>query len=109
MNDNSNLTLDKLRDAMRTVTNATTVWYGTSDTLTRGKGLVSTATTPPFVVVHPDDVSLLGPQARHVREYRPTQGDIVKMAQEYVEVVRNQCLTRWCDDPDAVKWLCWYR
>jgi hypothetical protein len=72
-----------LRDAMQTVKNiATPLWYGTEETVERGKMLVCKGNeefgSPPFVICHPDDVGLLPQGARHLREYRPTLADLRK-------------------------------
>lgn len=81
----SNLTPGALQDAIQTAINATSLWYGTSDVLTPGKVLVSTKTSPPFVIVHPDDVERLGPGWRHLREYRPTAADRAEQARQWFE------------------------
>lgn len=86
MNDASNLTIDKLQDAFRAVRNAATLWYGTI--------------TPPFVIVHPDDVSLLGPDARHLREYRPTQAEI----DVQLEALRKELITHF-DEAAKDQWV----
>ena len=96
MND---LALNDLRDTIQTVINATTaIWYGTSDTLTPGKALMSEHSTPPFVIVHPDDVDKLPPGARHLRAYRPTRADVIKMAEQWREEILNQPLA-FRDEP----------
>ena len=79
-----NLTMPKLRNAMQTVINATTtIWYGTDDSLERGKVLMCAGTpglaSPPFIVCHPDDVGILPEGARHLREYAPTWKDLSEM------------------------------
>lgn len=77
------LTTADLRDSIQRFINATSFWYGTSDSVKPGKALISEASTPPFVIVHPDDVDKLPVGAHHLREYRPTQADIVKMMEEW--------------------------
>lgn len=80
----TSLTTAALRDAMQTVINATTtLWYGTDEALTPGKVLMCKGNprfgSPPFVIVHPDDVGLLPEGARHLREYAPTWEDLIAM------------------------------
>jgi len=85
------LSLDALREAYQTVINASaSIWYGTSDTMERGKVLASLESDPPFVIIHPDDASLLPDGARHLREYRPTKADLAQQAQKWLDERINQ-------------------
>ena len=103
----SDLNIADLRDAMQSVINATTVlWYGTSAALTPGKALLCAGNpkfgSPPFVVIHPDDVARLPPGARHLREYAPTCANVAEMARQWLaerppEVYR---------DEDRIDWVC---
>ncbi len=83
----SNLVLD----ALQTVINATTsIWYGTSDTIERGRVIASLQSTPPFVIVHPDDVVSLPTGARHLRDYRPTQAEMALEAEKWLNGQLNE-------------------
>lgn len=79
-----NPTFNAARDAVQSVINATTtLWYGTDDALTSGKALRYKGDpqfgTPPFVIVHPDDVSKLPPGARHIRDHALTRAEIAAL------------------------------
>lgn len=84
-------TLDEatLRDAMQAAINAsTTLWYGTEETVTPGKVIMCAGNpqlvSPPFVIVHLDDVPHLPAGARHLREYAPTRAELAAAPLSFV-------------------------
>ena len=77
----SNLTLAELN---QTITDLTVVYYGTSDTCPKGEYfmVLETEWSPPFIIVHPDDLDTLRQIAY------PAQ--LVHLSQETYESRRNR-------------------